>query len=177
MNPITKACRALRRLLRLRGPDRRVRIAIARDLWEDMCAELGRRGGGRREAGAFLLADPRNGPRRVRGIAYYDDLDPGCLVGNIHFRSAGYGKLWDLCDETGLRVVADVHPHPASGAAQSVTDRAHPMIARAGHVALILPHYATRRIAARDVGVHEYLGESGWASRFGAEAARALRIG
>ena len=154
-----------------------MRIVIARDLWEDLCAELGRRGGGRREAGALLLADPRGGLRRVRRIACYDDLDPGCLAGSIRFRGAGYGKLWDLCDETGLRVVADVHTHPAGGVAQSATDRANPMIARAGHVALILPHYATRRIAARDAGVHEYLGESGWASRFGAEAARALRIG
>ena len=68
--------------------------------------------------------------------AYYDDLDPGCLVGNIHIRAAGFSKLWDLCDVESLRVVADIHTHPGASVAQSSIDRANPMIAREGHLAL-----------------------------------------
>ena len=177
MTPITRAYSALRRWLRRLRPIR-PRLAIATDLWEEMREELGRRGlHGSREAGAFLLADRRDGERRVSRIVYLDDLDPGCLTGNIHFRGAGYPKLWDICDAEGLRVIADVHTHPGAGVAQSAIDRANPMIALAGHVALILPAYATRPVAAREVGVHEYLGERGWESWFGAGAERALRIG
>ena len=176
MNPITKARRAFLRLFRIR---RRAspRIVIGRALWEEMRAELGRRGGGHREAGAFLLADPRSGGRRVRRVAYYDDLDPGSLTGNIEFRAAGYAKLWDICDEEGLRVIGDVHTHPAGWVGQSATDRGNPMIARDGHVAIIMPDYAGRPVAARDAGVHEYHGDRGWESWFGDGAERALRIG
>ena len=71
--------------------------------------------------------------------AYFDDLDPECLVGNIHIRASGFSKLWDLCDVEGLRVVADIHTHPGTSVAQSSIDRANPMIAREGHLALIVP--------------------------------------
>lgn len=188
MNPLTKARKGLLRLTRAKA--RRAflrlfrfrrreapRIEIGRALWEEMCAELARRGGGRRESGAFLLADPRNGPRRVQRVAYYDDLDPGSLTGNIRFRAAGYAKLWDICDEEGLRVIGDVHTHPSGRVGQSATDRGNPMIARDGHVAIVMPDYAARPVAARDAGVHEYHGDRGWESRFGAAAERALRIG
>ena len=186
MNPLTKARKALLRLAEARPAFLRPfrfrrreapRIEIGRALWEEMRAELARRGGGLRESGAFLLADPRNGPRRVRRVAYYDDLDPGSLIGNIRFRAAGYAKLWDICDEEGLRVIGDVHTHPSGRVGQSATDRGNPMIARDGHVAIVMPDYAARPVGARDVGVHEYHGDSGWQSRFGDEAERALRIG
>ena len=178
MTPITRACSALRRWFRRWLRPIRPRLAIAPDLWEEMREELGRRGlHGRRESGAFLLGARRKGERRVTRIVYLDDLDPGCLTGNIHFRGAGYPRLWDICEAEGVRVIADVHTHPGPGVAQSATDRENPMIAQAGHVALILPACATRPVAAREVGVHEYLGERGWESWFGACAERALRIG
>ena len=124
----------------------------------------------------FLLAGPGEGIPKVVRSAYFDDLDPKCLVGNIHIRASGFSKLWDLCDVENLRVVADIHTHPGTSVAQSSIDQANPMIAREGHLALIVPHYGTRPVQASEVGVHEYRGDRGWASWFGSRAERVLRI-
>lgn len=140
--------------------------------------ELGNRGCmGQRESGAFLLSDRQGANRRVVQAVYFDDLDPDCLVGNIHFKnSSGYSRLWDICEAEGLRVVADVHTHPAQAVTQSSVDRMNPMIARVGHIALIVPHYSMRFVRASDLGVHEYHGNAGWRSLFGRDAARAFKI-
>ena len=156
----------------------RPRIEIDRGLWQEIVQELGRRSlGGSRETGVFLLSPVEESARRVVRAAYFDDLDPECLVGNIHIRASGFSKLWDLCDTERLRVIADIHTHPCAWVAQSPTDRENPMIAREGHLALIVPHYGTRPVQAREVGVHEYRGDRGWASWFGSKAERVLRIG
>ena len=174
---ITRAFRSLLDWCQRLWPSRS-RIEIDLDLWREIVQELGRRSlGGSREAGVFLLAPGEKGARRVVRAAYFDDLDPECLVGNIHIRAAGFSKLWDLCDAEKLRVIADIHTHPCAWVAQSATDRANPMIAREGHLALIVPHYGTRPVQAREVGVHEYRGDRGWASWFGSKAERVLRIG
>lgn len=153
-------------------------VEIDRDLWAEMGTELGRRGlDGKREAGAFLLGDRRHDTREVSRVVYFDDLDPDCLVGNIHLRALAYSTLWDLCEHTGVVVVGDVHTHPGGGVAQSGIDQSNPMVAAAGHIALIVPYYGTRIVEAREVGVHEYLGESGWKSHLGRGAERALSIG
>ena len=155
----------------------RPRIEIDLSLWLEIIRELGRRSlDGTREAGVFLLAPAEEGARHVVGVAYFDDLDSECLVGNIHVRSAGFSKLWDLCDIESLRVIADIHTHPGSSVAQSSTDRANPMIAREGHIALIAPHYGTCPVRAREVGVHEYRGDRAWACWYGWRAGRVLRI-
>jgi hypothetical protein len=69
--------------------------------------------------------------------------------------------LWDICKRRGLSVVADVHVHPG-GAGQSASDREHPMISRAGHVALILPDFARPPVRTEAVGVYRYLGDKRW---------------
>ena len=152
----------LRRLLR-RPAAVAPRILFAQDVWDDMIQELGRRGlHGQRESGAFLLT-PRDGDGRlVTRVAFLDDLDPDCLVGAIHFRRSGYTKLWALCDAEGVRVLADVHTHPGAGINQSYTDRDNPMVARVGHLALIVPDYATGPVAPPQVSVGEYRGDDGW---------------
>lgn len=156
---------------------RRAKIVVSKGLWEQLRIELGRRGlNGRREAGAFLLSDPRGDKRQVVRVAYYDDLDPGCLIGNIRFRARGYSRLWAICEEEGLRVVADVHTHPGAIVAQSDTDRSYPMIARSGHIALVLPHFCTRPVTVKEVGVHEFRGAGGWRSWFRNSAGRVLRL-
>ena len=174
---ITRAFRSLFDWCRRLWPGRPL-IEIDCDLWQEIVQELGRRSlGGSREAGVFLLAPPEEGARRVVRAAYFDDLDPDCLVGNIHIRASGFSKLWDLCDAERLRVIADIHTHPSTLVSQSSTDRGNPMIAREGHLALIVPHYGTRPVQAREVGVHEYRGDRGWASWFGSRTERVLRIG
>ena len=174
---IIRAFRSLLDWCRRLWPSR-PRIEIDLDLWQEIVQELGRRSlGGSRESGVFLLAPARDKARRVVRAAYFNDLDPECLVGNIHIRAPGFSRLWDICDAEKLRVIADIHTHPSASVAQSSTDSANPMIAREGHLALIVPHYGTRPAQAREVGVHEYRGDRGWAAWFGSKAERVLRIG
>lgn len=155
----TWVCRKVRRPL----------LRVRRREWRRLIEELGRRGEGRREAGAFLLAS-RQRARRVSHIVYFDDLDPACLQGNIQFDGRAFSKLWDLCEANNLTVVADVHTHPAASVRQSSIDRENPMVARAGHIAMIVPHFATRPVRPRQVGLHEYAGDDGWRSWFGRDA-------
>ncbi|WP_236515930.1 hypothetical protein [Sandaracinus amylolyticus] len=133
-------------------------------LWWRLLAGLRARGGGMHESGAFLLGHRDDGRARISMFVLYDDLDPHCLdTGIVHFDGRYFGRLWDLCKATGLAVVADVHTHPG-GARQSGSDRAHPMIACAGHLALIVPRFALPPVRVRDVGIYRYLGAKRWAT-------------
>src|SRR5512140_623886 len=83
------------------------RLSCPAKLWAAGLKELRRRGGGRRESGAFLLGTEERGSRRVHRFVYYDDLDPRCLDrGIVVFDGSGYGPLWQMCRETELSVVA-----------------------------------------------------------------------
>lgn len=150
-------------------------LRFKRRQWRNLIKELGGRGEGRREAGAFLLA-PRDDMGRVSRIEYFDDLDPHCLKGHIHFHGPAFSRLWDICENEGLVVAADVHTHPGSSVHQSTIDVENPMVARAGHIALIVPHLAARVVRPRQVGVHQYTGDDGWTSWFGREAAARVLV-
>jgi len=157
-------CRGRRALVHMRLRD-----------WKSLIAELGRRGQGVKETGAFLLADRSGQLGLVTRVVYLDDLDPHCLTGGIEFDGLAYSKLWDICDTERRVVIADVHTHPGGRVEQSATDAANPMVAQRGHVALIVPHFATAGVAPRDVGVHRYDGR-GWQSWTGRDAARRLSV-
>ena len=157
------------------------RLACSKPLWHGAIAELRRRGGGKGESGAFLLGERvlLGGieRRRVHQFVCYDDLDPNCLeTGIVIFDGAGFGPLWRLCRETRLEVVADVHTHPGL-AWQSDADRRHPMIAVAGHLALIVPNFAARVPESYDLGVYEYLGAHEWHNHSGPAAAKVFYTG
>lgn len=137
-----------------------VPISVAARSWRQLHADLGRRGEGRRESGAFLLARP--GQRHVRAWVSFDDLDPDCLVGAISFAPIGFSRLWDICAHHRLAVVADVHTHPGSRVDQSRIDATNPMIATSGHIALISPHYAAYVPRVEQVGVHVLVGQGKW---------------
>ena len=157
---------------------RRARLRIAPELWQELVTELGRRGRGRGESGAFLLAENDDQRPRVVRAVYYDDLDPHCLDhGDIQLSGFAYSKLWDICGAEDRHVIADVHTHPRDIVRQSPIDREHPMHAQAGHIALILPDFATHPVPTSTVGVHEYLGDDGWRPSFAKDAKRALYIG
>jgi proteasome lid subunit RPN8/RPN11 len=149
-------------------------IRCARARWADGVTQLARRGAGVRESGAFLLGQ-REGPNAtIEGFAYYDDLEPGCLdAGMVVLTGAAYGPLWALCRSTGRTVVADVHTHPRR-ARQSDLDRRHPMIANAGHVAIIVPDYAQHAVALAELGVYLYRGGHAWLDYSGPSAADVL---
>jgi len=138
------------------------KIVINRLFWFGLTKELYRRGGNRRESGAFLLS--RENAVRVESYICYDDLDPNCLKkGYVNFDGAGYVKLWQFCQHKKLRVIADVHTHPTAWTDQSDSDQEHPMIPQKGHMALIIPNYARgSRFRLRGVGIFEYLGDGEW---------------
>lgn len=153
------------------------KLSCSKRLWYQGLEQLRIRGNGQRESGAFLLGVEQKGCRQVRQFVYYNDLDPKCLAtGIVVFDGAGYGPLWNLCDEKGLKVVADVHTHPGLPY-QSATDKRHPMIATVGHLALIVPNYAKKRINARDLGIYEYMGKHQWLNHSGSDASSYFYIG
>ena len=143
-------------------------------MWQRLINQLRKRGKGIRESGAFLLAKP--GSNKICRFICYDELDERALeTGIITFHACGFVRLWDICESQGLRVVADVHTHPGSWTDQSEADRTHPMIAQAGHVALILPHFAQgTKWSFRGAGIFEYCGNHKWNSH--SNANRLIRL-
>jgi hypothetical protein len=131
--------------------------------WRRLLAGLRARGRGVRESGAFLLGTHDAAVRRhIVDFVLYDDLDPHALdTGIVRLDGRHFGKLWDMCEAHGLTMVADVHTHPG-GAAQSGSDRAHPIIARAGHLALIVPNFAVAPVVREALGIYRYGGGGQW---------------
>lgn len=157
---------------------RALRPSLAMDaaLWDELLEKLRERGGGVRESGAFILGVGDGARRAARRIVLYDDLDPNCLnEGYVHFDGRHYGRLWEICAEASLRVVADVHTHPY-GPGQSHSDKTHPMVSIPGHIALIVPNYVQGEISAADVGVYVYRGRYQWTAFRGRRAAAVLDI-
>jgi hypothetical protein len=133
-------------------------------IWRAGVAELRRRTSGRRESGAFLLGS-KGKARRIEEFVYYDDIDPHALKsGIVVIDGHRLGDLWSHCRKTGRVVVADVHVHPG-GFMQSESDKANPIMAEIGHIAVILPHFAARATAPGAIGVYEYCGARQWRDR------------
>ena len=154
----------------------RPRLRIDAALWDELLQKLRERGGNVRESGAFLLGTGSGAERAASRIVLYDDLDPNCLnEGYVHFDGRYYGRLWELCAEASLSVVADVHTHPY-GPGQSNSDKTHPMVSIPGHIALIVPNYAREPVAPEDVGVYVYRGRYRWTPYRGRRAATVLEI-
>lgn len=132
-------------------------------LWRRLLARLRERGRNRtRESGAFLLGRRQDGRTRIVDFVLYDDLDPHCLdSGIVRFDGRYFSELWALCKARRLTVVADVHVH-SDGSGQSDSDRTHPMISRAGHIALIMPRFAVAPQPRRDIGLYRYEGAKRW---------------
>jgi hypothetical protein len=156
-------------------------ISCAPGLWRNCLQELARRGRGRCESGAFLLgAEAVSGGRprrRVTRYVCYDDLDPHALdSGIIDFDGSGYPPLWAICHAERLKVVADVHTHPGV-AAQSGIDKLNPMIAARGHIAFIVPHFASTVPPHSALGIYEYLGSHEWLDHTGVHADRCFYTG
>jgi hypothetical protein len=132
-------------------------------LWRRLLSGLRSRGRGVRESGAFLLGTKHDsGRRRIVDFILYDELDPNALdTGIVRLDGRHFGKLWDLCTARGQTVVADVHTHPG-GAYQSDSDRANPIIARANHIALIVPNFAAPPVTRESLGIYRYSGGGRW---------------
>jgi proteasome lid subunit RPN8/RPN11 len=142
------------------APDHR--LSCPGRLWHAVTRELDRRGERVHEAGVFLLGRTRGERREVTDVVFYDDLDPNAYsTGVCVLHAPAFAKLWSLCRERELTVVADVHTH-GGRAIQSEADRTNPMVARAGHVGVILPDFAVAPIRWDQVGIYEYRGSHHW---------------
>lgn len=140
----------------------RPELICSKAIWMAGALELARRTlDGRRESGAFLLG--RHGrPSRIERFVFYDDIDPGALsTGIVVIDGRQLGKLWKLCRDMGLDVVADVHVHPGDFR-QSPSDKANPVIAEVNHLALILPDFASGTNLPGRIGVYRYRGSRRW---------------
>lgn len=141
------------------------RLLCPSGLWRRTVKELARRGGGHHEAGAFLLGREEGHQRVITDVVYYDDLDQSAYASGVCIlHGDAFAALWRACRARGLSVVADVHTHPTLGF-QSHADRTNPMIARAGHIALILPDDASWPVANDRFGIYEYCGDHQWIDR------------
>ncbi|MEH2521976.1 proteasome lid subunit RPN8/RPN11 [Bradyrhizobium sp. AZCC 1610] len=140
------------------------RITCARRVWQTGVHELARRTrNGTRESGAYLLGRRRqNGTHDILEFVFYDDVDPKALAtGIVTIRETALPRLWEICRARGYGVVADVHVHPG-GYGQSASDRAGPVMPRAGHIAFILPNFARGTPKPGAIGMYEFLGEGRW---------------
>jgi proteasome lid subunit RPN8/RPN11 len=153
------------------------KLRCSRALWLSTLRELDRRGARRHEAGAFLLGREIDGRRVVVDTVYYDELDPHAYDSGVCIlEGESFAKLWALCREHKLTVVADVHTHGGL-AIQSEADQTNPMIARAGHVAIIVPDFASGPGRMGKLGVYEYCGNHHWIDYSGKQARRYLYVG
>ena len=82
-------------------------------MWDQILAELRTARNERHESGVFLLGVSRGEYRHVQDAIFYDDLDPDAYSSGVcvlHGRL--FAKLWAVCREKKLTVVADAHTHP-----------------------------------------------------------------
>ena len=152
-------------------------LEMPRALYGALIVDLVASGAGVKEAGAFLLGDIEGGVRRVKSYLMYDVIAPVSSRTHKYVVLTGeeMARAWDHCYRVRQQVVADVHTHPGLPH-QSKSDRAHPMVSVAGHVALIVPFFALRRPQPTDLGLHLFLGAGKWQSSFGEQAGKALRL-
>lgn len=152
--------------------DRGLRIASHR--WRDLISELDRRGERLHEAGAFLLGYRAGDLRTVSDVVFYDELDPKAYgTGVCVLHAPAFAALWSICRARGLTVVGDVHTH-GGGAGQSEADRTNPMVAREGHIAIIVPDFAVGLPDKAKLGLFEYCGDHAWTNHSGKGARRFL---
>lgn len=145
------------------APDHRLSCPVA--LWRQVLSELERRSEGTHESGVFLLGTREGERREVRDAVYYDDLDPQAYASGVCIlHGDAFARLWALCRAKSLTVVADAHTHPKE-AFQSTSDRTNPMVAREGHIAIIIPNFAQAPVRLPDIGMYEYEGQHEWLDR------------
>lgn len=137
------------------------RIAVTSALWRATWLGLRRLSAGHRES-ACIWGGRRDGEgwRAERVLFFAEGVDAGS-----HFHrtspSATAAAFQEL-REAGLRVVADIHTHPAAWVGLSPTDAEHPIEYRVGLLALVLPDFAAGPPELAGVGSHLYQGDGRW---------------
>ena len=153
------------------------RISLPGPLWRKLFDELERRGENRHESGAFLLGVRQGERREVIDVVFYEDLDKDAYsTGVCILHAPAFARLWNLCRERKLTVLGDVHTHPGLSH-QSSSDRTNPMVARGGHVAIIVPNFAATPADITQLGIYEYRGNHRWFDRSSRNSGRFLYVG
>lgn len=151
-------------------------LHFSRKVWLDCMNELRARTHDRHESGCFVLGTIDRHHRRARRCVYYDDLDPQAYSSGVCIlHGDAFMRLWEICRAEKLTVIADIHTHPGA-AFQSGSDRINPMIARAGHCAIIVPAYAAGWIWRHRLGVFQYEGDHRWTDLSGWQARSYLKV-
>lgn len=145
------------------APDHRINCPTR--IWRWIVNELERRGRRQHESGAFLLGFENDNRLEVTDAVFYDELDRCAYASGVCIlHGDAFARLWTMCRERKLTIVADIHSHPGR-AFQSPSDIANPMVAQAGHIAIIVPDFAAWPIRENCLGVYEYRGEHRWIDR------------
>lgn len=151
-------------------------LLIKQQLWQKLLNHLRQQGMGTRESGAFLLGSILGTQRIVSGFLPYEQLQSDALhTDYVTLNSTSFTKLWGVCRDNNVSVVSDIHTHRL-GPQQSRSDRANPMIARKGHMAIIVPRFAQGKIKSTELGLHCYRGTHKWESLFGIEVDKYFKI-
>lgn len=151
-------------------------LEVPAPLWSAMLEHLRQQGGNVQESGAFLLGSKTDTGRTVTGFLPYELLQADALHNDyVSLTAASFAKLWHLCRQEKLSVVADVHTH-RFGAGQSRSDRANPMVALQGHIAFIVPRFAQGRVKLQDLGMYVYEGSHNWTTHSGSDVGRLVRL-
>lgn len=152
-------------------------LELPQSMFQALIVDLAKSGRGVKESGAFLLGKQEGSRRLVTSYLMYDKVAPESSRSHAYvaFTAEEMARAWEHCYATGQQVVADVHTHPF-GPAQSVSDRAHPIVSVASHVALIVPNFAQGSPQPRDLGVHLFGGAGRWHSMFNHDAQAAVRL-
>lgn len=155
----------------------KLKLMLGSTYWLDLLSELHRRGEERHESGAFLLGRDEGDRRFASSVVFYDELDSHAYASGVCILEADtFEALWAHCRHTGLSVLADIHTH-GGRAIQSEADRQNPMIARAGHLALIVPDFARGPVWRHRLGVYQYCGSHQWNDLSGWGARAILKTG
>ena len=137
-------------------------LELSPALWQATLAHLRQQGAGVRESGGFLLGKVQRDRRVATHFLPYEQLQHDALQADfVHLSAASFGRLWAYCADHDLDVVAAGHP-PRYGAGHSRSDSDNPMLAIAGHLALIVPHFAQGPVHLEDVGLYLYQGAHRW---------------
>lgn len=152
-------------------------LEMNRTIYNALITDLANSGHGIKESGAFLLGHIDEHKRQISSYLMYDIVatESSHKHAYVAFTAEEMAIAWEHCYTTGLQVLADIHTHPM-GPSQSITDRAHPIVSVAGHVALIVPYFAMRKPEPIDLGVHVFEGAGRWRSMFGQAAHKSILL-
>ena len=150
---------------------------MPQSLWHELTCHLNTASAGRQESGAFLLGGiDVAGSRVAASFVPYDALDTSALHAQaVRVRTAAFSRLYDLCEQRKQRVIADIHAHPRS-AQPSLIDKANPMMAVPGHIALIVANYAYLPVRLEEMTFNVYKGPGQWFTATGRDVAKYLEV-